>query len=478
MSIGLLTQLKFSSMKELQLNRLQTAIVLLVITLTGAILRFYNLDFQSLWYDELHSIIPTAPDAAIASIIEYCKTDQPPAFFIYLHFFFKVFGYSEYAGRAACAVIGILSIPAVYFLAKECNNSNTGLAAALFLAVNYFSIYYSQELRFYSFAFLFSTLSFLFMIRSWKYNLILDFILYSACTSILLYTHYFGMVIFASQVIIFIYLIIRYRPRIRFIVLGFIFGIVTAIFFAAWLPVILNDLTIGSFWIQKPKPIFFLEYYYGYFGKDIVVSTLFAFFLFLFFRNFKTNEAGKHSKVINFILTAAFILSILIPLLRSIVSVPILHIRYTIVSLPLLITMVAVGSEHIGSFKARYIMISIVVLSSIFNLFFLKKYYSKLTKQQFREAAEIVKTKNKTGIPVYATFTWHYSFYFRDTETIAPKTIPDLELAGVDRFWLLPVQIFSNEEMQNEIDKFSAFHVEERHTFKGTEAVLMVRNQE
>ncbi len=128
--------------------------ILFGIVVIGIALRFYNLNFQSLWYDELHSIIPTDPNNSLLSVIEYCKSDQPPAFFIYLYYFFHLFGYSEVVGRVASALIGVMAIPLMYFLGKEVKGQAVGLFAALLTCLNYMHIYYSQELRFYSMAFL------------------------------------------------------------------------------------------------------------------------------------------------------------------------------------------------------------------------------------------------------------------------------------------------------------------------------------
>src|SRR6185503_270051 len=142
--------------------------VLAGVILLGAALRLYHLDYQSLWLDELHSIIPTDPNNSLLSIIEYSKKDQPPLFFIYIHYAFTLFGYNELVGRMASAFLGLLGIVVIYFLGKECEGKAVGLFAASLTAISYYHIYYSQELRFYSMSFLFSALSYLFFIRAFK----------------------------------------------------------------------------------------------------------------------------------------------------------------------------------------------------------------------------------------------------------------------------------------------------------------------
>jgi uncharacterized membrane protein len=452
-------------------------IILAILTITGAFLRFYKLDFQSLWFDELHSIVPTSPERSISSIIEYCKTDQPPAFFLYLHFFFKFFGYSSLAGRCAAALLGVAAIPAMYLLGKECRNVMTGLVAATFTAVNYFAILYSQEMRFYSMAFLFSALSFLFLLRSWKYVRPIDFILYSLTTTVLLYTHYFGLIILASQVFIFFLLILFFRPPLQSIIMAGVSGIFVCFLFIPWVPVIVNDLQIPWFWIQKPKANFFLEYYYGYFGKDIIVSLCFGALLIFFFRNLRWKIDSSQSKAIYIVLISWVILSYSIPYVRSLISVSILHMRYTIVTVPALIIIFSIGWDSFTNVKVKYTLIALIILSSVLNLFLVRGFYSKITKQQFRESASFLKDKNSMALPVHSNVSWHYSFYLNRPEERGQHFIDRQAVDSVDAFWFLPIALFSNSDIDTEISQFTDFRAAERADFHKTSVVLMIRKE-
>src|SRR5689334_20558899 len=100
----------------MKLETRKVAFILLGMIAFSAVLRLYRINFQSLWADELFSIIPTDPNESLLSVVQAAKRDQPPLFYIFIHYVFKVFGYSEITGRIACAVIGLLSIPAIYFL--------------------------------------------------------------------------------------------------------------------------------------------------------------------------------------------------------------------------------------------------------------------------------------------------------------------------------------------------------------------------
>jgi uncharacterized membrane protein len=165
--------------------------ILLLIVLIGALLRFYKLDFQGLWYDEIHSMNGSDPDLTIKQILEYSKTDQPPASFLLLHFWFKIFPFNDFSGRLFSAIIGLLGIVAMYFLGTEIKDSRIGLTTAFLTSINYFHLYYSQEVRFYIFLFLVATLSFLFFVKAMRTKKPIHFALYVLFTVVAFYTHYF-----------------------------------------------------------------------------------------------------------------------------------------------------------------------------------------------------------------------------------------------------------------------------------------------
>jgi uncharacterized membrane protein len=174
----------------------------------GIFLRLYKLDFKSMWLDELYSIVPVNPDNSVSFIVNHCKADQPPFYFLLLHYWFKLTPYTSISGRLLSSILGIFGIIAIYFLGKEINNQRTGLFASFLTAINFYHIYYSQELRFYSLLFLLTVLSFHFFIRSIKKQDLASYALYTLSTIALLYTQYFGMLVFAIQGAIFVIYVI------------------------------------------------------------------------------------------------------------------------------------------------------------------------------------------------------------------------------------------------------------------------------
>lgn len=352
--------------RDLELSQRRINYILLGIILIGTGLRLYKIDFQSLWFDELHSVVPAAPESSLSTIVEYCKSDQPPAFFIYLHYFFKFFGYNEIVGRLASALLGIISIPVCYWLMREFSGKAASLMAALLVAVNYFHVYYSQELRFYTMLFLFSALSYLFFIRAFKTLRIWDFVGYTLATIGLLYTHYYGIAVFIIQALTFLVLVIFFKREVRFIAFGGLSGALVIVGFIPWIPVIINDLGISSFWIKKPSAIFLLDYFYNYTGKDVVTTLAWVTLMVFFIKTWKQVDESRRPLLV--ILLTWLVLSYLIPYLRSIISVPMLHIRYTMIALPAWIVIFAMGWDSIRKWRLKYYFVILIPLAAINSL--------------------------------------------------------------------------------------------------------------
>jgi mannosyltransferase len=445
-------------------------LVLIVVIVIAACLRLYHINYQSLWLDELYTIVPTDPNNSLQSIIDYCKGDQPPLFFLYIHYLFKIFGYSEAVGRVASAFLGLISIVAIYLLAKECFGKMAGICASIITSVNFFHIYYSQELRFYSMAFLLATLSYFFYIRVFKHGKLVNFFGYAIATICLLYTHYFGLIVFGTQGLIFLILVFRKR-EVKFILLSISSAMIIAIAFIPWMPIVFNDLGGDVGWIEKPDPSFVLQYFYAYTGKDIVTTTIYLILLYIsFFVKQKVNELERP---LFFVLILWIVMVYLLPYIRSIILSPMLHERYTIVALPAWIILFSHGWSRISNLKWKYAALVVLILSGIINTMVVRSYYTRLEKDQFREVSQIVLLKNEPHYPIYSKLAWHFSYYFRNYPVI-PKNIGQADLSEVQKFWLLQSHA-TEEEREAEINSVEGFEVIERHSLFGANAILMER---
>ncbi|MBN1219131.1 MAG: glycosyltransferase family 39 protein [Anaerolineae bacterium] len=168
------------------------------------ILRLYHLDFQSIWWDEGHSIyVATHPVAQIPPLP--AMDVHPPAYFTLLHLWLSLAGNSEFALRYLSVLFSLLTVALLWRFAASIHLSHTfpsaPLLATLLAALSPMYVAYAQEVRSYAMmTFLAAASTF---ILWWllfpgpnrdtrqKRGILLG--LYIIVTALCLYTHYFTL---------------------------------------------------------------------------------------------------------------------------------------------------------------------------------------------------------------------------------------------------------------------------------------------
>ncbi len=139
-------------------KRYLPSILILLILLIATAARFYNLDAQSLWYDE--GVAFGHSQRNLWEMIPRLQNNvHVPAYFSSLALYENFAGSTEFGLRSYSALWSIISVAAVYALGKRLFHPIAGLSAALLVALNSFSIYYAQETRMYAMLAAIATLS-------------------------------------------------------------------------------------------------------------------------------------------------------------------------------------------------------------------------------------------------------------------------------------------------------------------------------
>jgi mannosyltransferase len=185
--------------------------LLLSLTLIGAILRFYNLGYNSLWLDEASTL--NAAVKSIPDIWQFTTAGEfnPPLFYWTEHVML-LFGNSEVVLRFIPALLGVLSIPLIYFVGKEFMDRNVGIIAAAAFAFSPFLLFYSQEARAYSMMLFFVTFSMIFYLKALKNNDIRDWALFGILSALAFWSHFYAMVIIGALVL---YALYEMFPKIK-----------------------------------------------------------------------------------------------------------------------------------------------------------------------------------------------------------------------------------------------------------------------
>ncbi|EKD46534.1 MAG: hypothetical protein ACD_67C00192G0001, partial [uncultured bacterium] len=166
------------------------------ILLLASGLRFTGLLKRDFWYDE--SFTGIAVKESFSEMIQMIINDvHPPLYYASLKLFSSFFDYNVFGIRLFSAIFGVLSVWAVYIVAKELFNRKAALWSSFIVAISPFAIQYSQEARMYSmlvFLILISSFFFLKGLRTGKRGY---FIFWGIFTGLSILTHYMG-IIFSS----------------------------------------------------------------------------------------------------------------------------------------------------------------------------------------------------------------------------------------------------------------------------------------
>lgn len=389
-------------------------------------MRLWKLDFQSLWLDELHTMNESDPDLTWKEMFFYlkCCDQHPPLYFFLSKVSFILFGHTALSARLISALAGTVSVWGMYLLGKEIANRNLGLIAAAMTTVNYYNLFYSQEARGYILAFLFAAFSFLFLVRLLKRMTIKNSILYALFSLFLLYSHYYGLFVLVSQIAL-IVLFFFYTEKVekkkyikRFLLSGAIIGIG----YLPWLPYLRAMSDIHSFWVQPVADTFISDFFFTYFGNPVMLKHLlvilllgYLFNVFYVEKPLTLNPAKSNPLLFSFIILSTWIIiTYLIPYLRSILVVPMLFPRYTIVVLPAFIIAIAYGIQLINFKLVRTIILSLFIIFSLINIIIAREYYSSVSKTQFREMTRFVVENNKENYPIIDELvSWQHQYYFK-----------------------------------------------------------------
>jgi mannosyltransferase len=131
---------------------------LITLLLLAFALRIHLLGAQSFWNDEGSSYVQAT--RSFADIAYHAERDiHPPLYYWLLAAWRALAGESEYALRMLSVFVSLLSVATTAALGRRLFGSVGAVAAALFVALNSFSIYYAQEARMYALLALWGVLS-------------------------------------------------------------------------------------------------------------------------------------------------------------------------------------------------------------------------------------------------------------------------------------------------------------------------------
>ena len=368
---------------------LRTA-TLLALFVVGLVLRLYGLGSESLWYDELWAV-RIARMEPLEIMRASLGDNNPPLYYLILHYWMLLVGHSEVAIRLPSAIAGALAVPLIYGIGSLLFSRAAGLMAALILSLSAYQIRYAQEGRAYALLVFLALASFYFLERLLtdgnRSRLVTAG--YVVSTTLLMYTHVYGILLVAAQGV---YLLAT-RQALRKWLLPT--GLVAVLYVpgVAWLAV--NVLSSqgawnnAMFWVPEPTLAHVAEFFVLYSGSVLLAGAFGLLAAFALFDLVRSKQASTA-----WLLLAWLLVPIVVPFLVSHLYRPMLLDRYTIAASPAFYLLVARGVEALRITKYSSVLVYARILFAIgvilFSLIAALDYYAATTKEPWRQVAGYV----------------------------------------------------------------------------------------
>lgn len=191
-------------------------LLVLALMVVAAALRLISLN-EGMWLDEFITFTKYVRLPAGQILAQYDSKNHHMLFTLLAHGSVTVFGESAWAVRFPAALLGILSIPALYALGRLIAPRTEAFLAAAFLTASYHHVWFSQNARGYTgllLGALLTTVLFLKLLAAERIRpaLVLG---YAATAAFSVWVHFTGAVIIAAHGLIWLLILLRssvFRP--------------------------------------------------------------------------------------------------------------------------------------------------------------------------------------------------------------------------------------------------------------------------
>ncbi|MGB8220611.1 MAG: glycosyltransferase family 39 protein [Methanoregula sp.] len=404
---------------------------LIVLTIIGFFLRFYNLGYNSLWLDEASTYSISIKSFADIWQVTASGEFNPPLFYWAEHVMLML-GNNEFILRFIPALLGVLTIPLFYLIGKEFLDRNAGIIAAAACTVSPFLIYYSQEARAYMMMLFFIALATFFFLRAMKSCSLAHWALFGVFSALAFWAHFYALVMIGTLVLC---ALVEWAPHIRSELANLtmlVAGII--VFVALSLPLIIVTLQLfvlrtssaPTYGIQGLGIIF--ETFIQVAGmNDIAMYLLVALFIVGILQAFRI---GKNKGIFLVLITVltfviSYILSFKMPMLP----------RYLIFLSIVFFLGIAVSYQLVYSlWNTKAVVYGFIVVLFVISAPVLAGYYSGYSKEDWRGFSEALQQKASPGdvvvaVPGYISqpLDYYYSSTRADTREFRATTSQDLE---------------------------------------------------
>lgn len=183
------------------------AIALCTVLLLSALARVWNMNEQSIWYDEWNGLGGMyQPTFGAAQQAQPLNDDMVPLYFALQYYWAQATGHDLTLVRILPLVFGVGSVAILLLLGTRLHSLAAGFLAAVFMAISPYCIQFSHELRPYSLMLFLGLTSMYAVTRLLADNRLRWWLLALAMNVLLMWTHLFGLWLIVTEGLILLFL--------------------------------------------------------------------------------------------------------------------------------------------------------------------------------------------------------------------------------------------------------------------------------
>jgi mannosyltransferase len=438
-------------------------LILLSLVILAFAFRLYQLDYQSLWRDEVDAILFARRDLSGLLPLFVKPGHNGPLYYAILHFWIGLVGDSEFSARFFSLTCGVLAIPLIFKLGQWWTGRGGSLLAALLCATSPYLIWYSQEAKMYALLFLLSMLSTHVYLLALNRNRMYLWLSYLVTVALSMYVHLLAVLIIPFHVLLFLVTWPRYRASLKPWLVTFVILALPYLPLARWeIPLLISPFTTGHQFYSLPEILAILLFAFSLNSapyRGLIPITLFIFLLLAGIFLYKRRKGRTASLSLRGLLTdrqesISLSLYLFVPiacLFLISLGMPIFTDRYLITVLPAYLLLLACGLLAVKrrSLRLGAICLALVVLS---NLYMVSWQGHIKIKSDFRSAAEYIEEDGGGDLTMFLIPHGRlvFDYYYQDQFSWAgaPYTDGGMEAeqaaqameeatAGHDEVWLV-----------------------------------------
>jgi hypothetical protein len=376
--------------------------------LFNLILRAFGLEVNSLAGDEPFSVYFAQMD--ISDILRHLKPgNNPPLYDLFLHYWIKIFGISEIAVRVPSLIFVSITAAFIYKIGNEFFSRWSGIVAGLLFSFSNYATYFSHEARAYALFGMFTAISF-YLFLKWlnDRSTSAQLVLYALVNALLLYTHYFGIMVIGLQVA---FALLFSRTEVKKLKRFTVPLIVSLLLFAPYIPVVIAQFSVTKekgTWLIVPNGWSTMEYVLVQFANSALVLKCIG--LILVVGGLMNLKKWRRIHRNTWVILGWFVVPFLGMFILS-YWVPMFHDRYLMHTVGGFIVLVAIASVSV----AKSPMVKWVLPALLMVLFVATSHRNIDNGRHTKEAVEKVQELRDTGtrVVLYPKFRiFDYAYYF------------------------------------------------------------------